>query len=662
MQKRFTQLLLVVLLLCSIPIPVQAAGSADGLEKLVLIQGSKQMIHNGTNVMALQPLTATKGVTYVAARSLLNEVYGKIAYETKTKQYVLSNGINELRFTAGKTPYLLNGVSQKDGLGAPYVLKGTLMIPLRTVAFHFGLTLTAFPKDKKVELTWSSKPIAKFTVSNVNPYAQQTQIDYTDLSYHPRGLAIVDQRWENNLNLFEEAGTYVVTHWVQDESGAWSDPYSVTITVKPPNQPPVAAFTTDKDTYKMGEFITYSDQSTDDENRITSRLWTNNGRGYFEPGQQTITLKVTDANGAVNEFSKTITITNETLYSKEEFYLLYTEIGEKFPINGSDVLNFPTMNYDINKTQPQTLIRANSPETIVDEGIYYEDVVTGNVRFLVHNYNSRSTPVKVYVIATNEVNNGVANVQIGPVGIGGPNPAVPSVGRAVTGRYLESRLNPKITNVQIPAGQSRILVQEYSDKVVKPGDAYSMFADVVMDKQLKVQVVVVDASRNVFSTLPYLSILPSNDRHIRGTFEDANRTMIVNQTIGDIKSRMILADNVVDTRLPGVDKTTNTPVLNMGNYGTLYTIKINNVQPHTAIVVNPRGGHYGGAFTVNGTVVYTTNTSILVNPNEVGMLYKTGDSVESVTIVFTPASGSNLPINLLFMPMPGPPPIVGSFE
>jgi PKD repeat protein len=655
MQKRFTQLLVIVLLFCSIPITVQAAGSADGKEKLVLIQGSKQMIHNGSNVMAAQPLTAKKGVTYVAARSLMNEIYGTIAYETKTKQYVLANGENELRFTVGKIPYLLNGVAQYDGIGAPYVLKGTLMVPLRTTAIKFGLTVTSVPKGKSIELSWESKPVAKFSVSNDNPYAQQTEVDYTDMSYHPRGLAIVDERWENNLNLFDQAGIYTVSHWVQDENGVWSDPYTVTITVKPPNQPPVAAFSTEKDSYKMGELIRYTDLSTDDENQITSRVWTNDLNGFFEPGPQTVTLRVTDANGAVNEYSKTITIENETLYTKEQFNLLYSDIGDKFAFNGSDVLNFPTMSYDINP-QPQTLIRANSPETIVDEGIYYEDEVSGNVRFLVHNYNSRSTPVKVYIIATNEINNGVATVQAGPVGIGGPNPYVSSVARAVTGKYLESRLNPKYSSVQIPAGQSRILIPEYSDKVVNPGDTYSMFADVVMDKKLKIQFVVVDAYRNVFSYLPYLSVLPSNDKHIRGTFEEANRTMIVNQTIGDVKSRMILADNVVDTRLPGIDMTTNTPVLNAGNYGTLYTIRINNVQPHTAIVVNPRGGYYAGAFNVNGRIVYVTNTSILLNPNEVGMLYRTGDSAESVTIIFTPASGSSLPINLLFLPMPIPVP------
>ena len=41
---------------------------------------------------------------------------------------------------------------------------------------------------------------------------------------------------------------YLLTYAVQDSSGQWSDPYSVTIKVERPNLPPVAMFTTDKET------------------------------------------------------------------------------------------------------------------------------------------------------------------------------------------------------------------------------------------------------------------------------------------------------------------------------------------------------------------------------------------------------------------------------
>ncbi|QMV44286.1 copper amine oxidase N-terminal domain-containing protein [Cohnella cholangitidis] len=598
MNKKLVQILLAALMLFTIQLPAHAEGSVDGQEKLVLTIGSKEMNHNGTIVNAAQPLTQNKGVTYVAAKSFIAELYGKIVYDAKSKQYTLTSGDYTLVMRSGSTSYTLNGVVKTNAQGAPYLLKGTLMIPLRTAAQSFGLQMVNVPKEKKIELTWESKPVAKFSVSNMNPYAQQTEVIYTNESYHPRGLKIVDERWENNNSVFEQAGTYTVSHWVQDETGVWSEPYTVTVTVKPPNQPPVANFTTEKDTYRIGEFITYTDQSTDDEDRIVTRQWTNNEKGFFVAGPQTISLKVTDANGAVNEITKTISITEEVMYTKEEFDLLYTEIGDKFGIEGASVLSLPKIPYWINDRE-QTLIRANSPETILEEGIYYEDTVTGNVRFLLHNRNGRTNPVKIYVLLTNE-NAEPATVRLGAKGMAGPNPFVSTVGRAVTGRFLESVLNPKYSYLQIPSGESRLIFEEYSEKTLRPGDVYSMFADVQMSANLKFQVVVIDEQREVMSMMPYLKLLPSNDRHIRGTFENANRMMYVNQTIGDEKSRMILADNIVDTRLSGLDKTTDTPVLNMGNYGVLYTIKLSNVQPHTAIVVNLAGDITQGRLPLTG--------------------------------------------------------------
>ncbi|XID94705.1 copper amine oxidase N-terminal domain-containing protein [Paenibacillaceae bacterium WGS1546] len=649
MKKRLMLSFLSVLMLLSFQYPVYAQGSSGGLDKLVLVQDSAQMIHNERTVMAPQPVTAVKGVTYAAARTLMNEIYGTIAYDAKSKAYTLVSGDKTLRMTAGSSSYSANG-SAKRMSGAPYVTKGTLMIPVRVAASEFGLAMRSIPQQKQIELTWSTAPVAKFSVSDSNPYAEQTKVSYKDEAYHPRGLAIVEERWENNYEIFEQPGTYMVTRWVRDSAGNWSEPYSVVVTVKPPNQPPVAYFSTDKNTYRMGEYITYNDLSTDDENRIVSRVWTNDENGFFEPGEQEVKLKVTDAHGETDEFVRKITILDETLYTKEEFNLKYTEIGERFEIDGPSVLQLPKVPYRIND-RPQTLIRANSPETIVEEGIYYEDNVSGNVRFLLHNYNGSGKSMRIYVMLTNN-NAEPATVRMGAVGMAGPNKIVSTVGRAVTGRFLESLLDPKFSYVQIPPGESRLIFTDYSDKIVKPGDVYSMFGDVQMFAELDFKVVVIDADRDLETALPTLKMLPSDDGHIRGTFENANRVMYVNQTIGHEKSRMILADNFEDTRLSGVDMTTGTPVLNAGNYGVVYTIQLSNVQPHTAIVVNPRGGHYAGAFTVNGNVVYTTNSSILRNPNEVGVIYKSGDSVEAVTITFTPANGSMLPINLLFMPMP----------
>jgi hypothetical protein len=61
---------------------------------------------------------------------------------------------------------------------------------------------------------------------------------------------------------------------------------------------------------------------------------------------------------------------------------------------------------------------------------------------------------------------------------------------------------------------------------------------------------------------------------------------------------------------------------------------------------------YTGAFLVNGNLVQATTDSVLKTPNETCVLYRTGTSSESVDLIFMLASGSNLPINLTFIPLP----------
>lgn len=649
MFKKVTLVVLAALLLFAVPVGAQSSGA--GQNQLILLQKTKQMYHNGKLYLAAQPLTELKGTTYISATAIAGRLGATVQYDASKKEYILRDATRELRYAVNKSSYTVNG-TRLTFTGMPFVQNGSLMIPLRSVFSPFGITLTSIPAEKKLVLKWILKPIAKFTVSPSVIYAGQTEVTYADQSYQPSGAAIVNERWEGNQTTFAEAGTYKVTKWVQDANGIWSDPYSVTVNVLPQNMPPEARFATDKSYYKMGELIQYNDISSDDENKITKREWTNNAKAFFEPGEQTVTLKVTDAHGLTSEFSQIVTITSDSLYTKQEFDQLYTEQGEKFTIDGASVLKLPTQPYTVVNTGQQTFIRSNSPEMINDEGIYYQDTASGNVRFLIHNQNNRPNPVKIYIVATNE-NSTAATVTDERIGLGGPAPYVTQAGKAATANYLLSRTtNPVGTVTTIPAGQSRVVLSPLSSKEVVNGRILTMYADVTTSAPIKFSVIVVDASKDVLQALPQLPILPRDGKHVRGTFENANRAINVLQTIGDVPSRMILADKVVDTRLSGYDVLTGDAMSNDGNNGAMYVLRLWHVKPHTLIALNPRGGHYGGAFLINNKLVYATNTTILSNANEAGVLYRTGDTEEAVTIAFTPASGSNLPINLLFLPLP----------
>ncbi|CAM4414750.1 stalk domain-containing protein [Paenibacillus tarimensis] len=651
--KNFTRGLIVTLFLLLLLQPTTltnaAAASKSNSDSFVIEVGTKKMLHKGRAFTAEQPSVLLKGTTYATARALAAGMELQLSYNGKAGTYTLKNAETQVHFSINSNNYIING--SKFVRDNPYVEKGTLMLPVRPIVefFNAQMKVSTNKNSKMIEIMLNVKPVAAFKVTPSEIYAQQTAVEYQDLATYAQGRAIVAERWEGKSVTFDQAGTYTVKRWVKDNTGQWSEPFAVQLEVKPPNQPPTAYFETDKHTYKMGEWIEYRDLSTDDENRIVHTEWLNREDGYFEPGQKEITLTVTDAHGEKSTYTQTIEITEELLYPKDLFDVVYRQQGDKYTFNGSEVREYPQVDYSTS-SYTQTLIRSNSPEMIHEEGIYYKDIVQGKVRFLLHHQNKTNSSKRVFLVATN-VNKNPVGVNIEHVGIGGPYTYVSTTGKQAVGRFLESHVAAKPpVKVIIPAGTSKIIIPELNKNQLNPGSVVTMYADIAVDSNIKIEVVIINANEDLDKRLPTLPLLNRDGKHVRGTFEDANRTLTVVQPVGLRKERMILTDKIVDTRLSGFDRTTGDVMSNDGNNGVLYTVELTNVNPYTAIVVNPRGGHYAGAFNVNGRVIYTTERSILKNPDEAAILYKTGEETESVTITFTPASGSNLPINFLFIP------------
>ncbi|GGG55205.1 stalk domain-containing protein [Paenibacillus radicis (ex Gao et al. 2016)] len=557
----------------------------------IIMQQSSKMYAEGKLFLASQPTVEAKGVTFVAARSLGTSLGLKVTYYAATKEYEFTSADGvAMRYKLNSASYKINGAAASAG-GAVYVKNGTLMVPLRSLVTPLQMKLAVNNSLKQIVVTRSGTTAPPTTPTP-----------------------------------------------------------SPTPTPTPVNEPPVASFTTDKQQYKIGERIIYTDQSTDDKG-IVKTEWTNNETAFFEPGSQTVSLKVTDKEGLVSEISQTIVISSEVLYTKEQYDRLYTPIGDKFAIPAASVLQMPAITYAIEESGQQTLIRANSPETIVEEGVYYSDTVSGNVRFLIHNQNNRTSPVRIYVIATNENTDGQpVTVTTGKIGIGGPSTYVSATGKMALARYLEA--SPQGKTTVIPAGESRITLTSVSDQVLTTGKVITAHADVQTSGSVRLSVVVVDADKDPLALLPFLPALPWDGKHARGTFEHGDRTITLSAPLGGSASRIVLGDQTYDSYQKGYDVLSGFEQVNSGNYGVNYKLVLEHVQPNTLIALNARGGHYGGAFLVNGKLTYMTNENILTSSGEAGVLYRTGNTEENVTIVFSPASGSNLPIHMMFIPLP----------
>ncbi|KAA8755652.1 MULTISPECIES: stalk domain-containing protein [Paenibacillus] len=622
------------------------AGGGGG--DLTLYMNSNKMMQDGKTYLAGQPMAVKNGVSYVAIRALVDRVGYDVKYDNTTKETIIISGEDELRFKTNSKIYTVNGVS-RTMKGAAYQQKNTFMVPLTSITQALDITYKVNQSAKTVVLNLSTKPVASFTVQK-EVFAGD-QVTYTTKSSSPKGLSIVDERWTGRQDSFDQPGVYTVTYAVQDSSGQWSDPYSVTIKVERPNLPPVAMFTTDKEEYKMGEKITYIDQSTDDENAIVKTEWDNNALAFFVPGPKTVTITVTDKHGASDSYTKMINITGETLYSLTDFNQLFTPVGEKFTFDGGGVPaleKVPFTYYD----EPSLLIRSNSPETVNTEGIVYKESSFGQTRFMIHHVNNTGKNVKMYVVATNN-NAYTASIDQQNMGFAGPSPFATVAGKLSIDRWFQSMQNGTgQKKVYIQPGESKLILNDLSVLPMKQGQVISLYSDVFSDYELDYNIIMIEENKDPMEVLSSLPVLDRDGVHNRGTYPNATRIITYDQELGSKPARLPLGDNASDPNLVGTDPMAFTEASNAGNFGVLYKITLNNVAPRTLISFNPRGGRYSGVALVNGQVVQISTGKSVTAPNEQSVMYRTGSYGESVTILFSAAPGSNLPVNLLFTPLP----------
>lgn len=492
-----------------------------------------------------------------------------------------------------------------------------------------------------------SKPVAKFKINQSTIVAGETRVTFTNQSKHPQGSHIVGECWDGQKEIYDEPGIYTITLRVLDEHGIWSEPYTQTIEVQKPHSPPVANFSTDKTTYKMGEPIHYEDLSTDAEDPAPRRDWINKKLGFFEPGEQTITLKVTNKFGLTAEVSQTITIIDEMLYSADEFNRLFTPLGEVYLIDKESMLNTMLLKPIITE-EPRILYNSNNPEYVERDGILYQDRSTGKVCIMAHHYNRTGRDVKYYILARNLSDNPVT-VTMPRQSIGGPNQYEEFAGRKANIHYLASFLNENdALKTIVPPNEIKIITPELSKKVIAPKNTISFYAEPDASDMVEYFVVVLDAKKDIYEELPNLQLLEKN-KHVRGTFSNTNLILNVDEAIGSTPLYFVLGER--DTYVEGTDMTTGEEHENIGNYGVLYKMFLK-VKPYTLLSFIALGGRYGGGMLVNGRMVHIPTSGVLENPNQAAVIHRTGAHEETVEIVYSPSPGSSLPIIFLFTPLP----------
>jgi PKD repeat protein len=220
-----------------------------------------------------------------------------------------------------------------------FTTTGNHIVKLR-VTDNNGATTTA---SKVIEVgacpVENIPPVAKFNYTPANPQVNQ-DVMFTSSSYDPDGY-IVKEEWDfNNDGSFElsytqlgytiaksfaSPGNYTVRLKVTDNDGASSIASKVIEVRAAPhvNIPPVANFIyTPSKNITVNQSVTFTSTSYDTDGYIVKEEWDLNNDGQFSwvghsvvkafssPGTYTITLRVTDNDGAVSTISKSIVISS----------------------------------------------------------------------------------------------------------------------------------------------------------------------------------------------------------------------------------------------------------------------------------------------------------------------------------------------------------------
>ena len=527
-----------------------------------------------------------------------------------------------------------------------YVKEGTTMVPLR----FFSETLGANVKWQKGEILIShqDKQLALWPGKKEGRLNAQTPFFLTRAPENIKGVVLVPLK---NIAIFfgakvnyVPAGKNIIVTYTEKAPLPPEE-------IKPPNLPPIASFSVDKQVVKQGETVNYQDRSFDpDGDLIVTYNWQGKKRAFFTSGEHKVSLRVKDEKGSWSEpYELFIKITDEVLCSELNYHLQNPLPGDVINLDpANNPLNFPEVEVRDYQEEEVTLLRSNSPETIKQPGILYQDKAGGMVRLLYHHKNGCPEKISVYALVYNE-NTWPVKLRISKKGFSGPSAGDLGVGGRGVARYLSSATEDwlEIAPGQIIAlndSQGTIMFPEQSIEGLigletKEPLTFIFAAALVSGEEIKLEGLLL---------LPILE----RDMHGRGTFPKANRQLTVNFS-GNKSKKLVIADGEKDKYLVGVDALNyNLAETNKGNYGVAYKVRVR-AGSAVGVFLNPRGGIFSGAVKGKDQKIFLVplEQERFLKPKDTAAMLGVLDKGEEGEFVFMPPCTSSLPVYFLFIPV-----------
>jgi PKD repeat protein len=504
----------------------------------------------------------------------------------------------------------------------PRLVKGRTMLPLREVAAVLGQ----------------------------NVLGDSNQLILGRLSFDPRRLQVsLDGSLQPGDSVALVGGVvYVSARLLADALNAnlsfADDGRTLTLTALPPGGNPLvpqARFSTDKDTYAPGERVVYTEYAFDpDGSDLTSRKWAGRQDVFFQPGTYTVSLQVSNARGLISQpYTRTIKVTGLPIDTPLGYALKYATPGDTFA--DSKVLSYPALNAQTVQAPGMPLLFSDSPEAPTSSGVLYQDTISGQARLLAYHVNALPVAARLYVVARNLENRPV-EVRTDRLGETAPTRIEGLLGQVTLLDYFASSGAQTVT---IQPGES---VAVYASPTLGSGSGVNMMQDITASGRVELTFAMLEdnlpPTAQVLQQLPFLQ---PDGKHQRGTFPNAVRPIKVRLT--QLPARVVIGDGLVDPALTGTDALTGQPQRLIGNYGVLYDIQVQGAAG-TAVALSARGGLYRGAMNIeDGPItqaIKLPKVGALSTPDSPTLLWRPASN--QFNIDFVPASGSNLPISLVF--------------
>ncbi|MDQ0202698.1 copper amine oxidase [Pectinatus haikarae] len=307
-----------------------------------------------------------------------------------------------------------------------------------------------------------------------------------------------------------------------------------------------------------------------------------------------------------------------------------------------------------------TLIFSDSPETVYQDGILYEDTVSGKGRLYYYHVNGTDEDKKVVVMLTNESRTNAADFHITRSAQAGPSADYLYVGKTSQLRYFGYQTS---RDVLIDKKSSQILENRTNRMVIKKDELVCGIYDFETAAPVKITVMMLPMDADPYAFIKTAPVLLKDESRLRGTFQNMDRVLQGERRYNPEKDGAVyftVADDKDDAYLTGIDATDGSTVKNYGNYGVLYYLNMpTGGMGKVHYYLQPLGGVYAGAMTaqINNNV----SVNVLPTPSERAFfgenqrqayyadlgIYKIRDNV---LFQYSPPGASNLPVNIILAP------------